>query len=144
MSLLDSLRSAQDHNSERKSSFGAHYRDKAEVAAEQAAAVLDRLQVYDEQRLEMDGLLKGARNMVEYARSTVFEGAQACRRDIEEARAERAVTENHLAEAIAELDRRQQSMQEQASRFDEQVRLAEERLIRLAPKIINESKSKSK
>jgi hypothetical protein len=111
MSLIDSVRTALEiEPSGRKTRFGAHYRDQAAAAAEAAQTALQGLQRYSEDRLEIEGLVNGARNLVEHAQATVYETAERAQTTVAEADALNQATMERIRDAAAELERRHASL----------------------------------
>jgi hypothetical protein len=94
----------------RKTRFGADYRDQAEVAAEVAKDALERFQRFDADRVEIEGLLNGARNLVDHAQSTVYANAEECRAMVAEAQARNEVANQRIRDVVDELERRYSSM----------------------------------
>jgi hypothetical protein len=129
MSLIDSVRTALDlEPSGRKTRFGATYRDQAAVAAEAAQTALQGLQRYSEDRLEIDGLVNGARNLVEHAQATVYEIAEQAKTTVAEADAVNQATLVRIRDAAAELERRHASLLGLQSDVEQMLRGAREEL----------------
>lgn len=71
MNLREMLQNAMEDAQGRKTSFGREHKAASEVAAEAAKVALERLQKFSEQRVELEGMVRGAEYILRRAEGLV-------------------------------------------------------------------------